>query len=106
MDRSTELRAHLRIKLRMVRVPKSEGKYLGYLGDFLTGHFFPQGPMGLKGDKGPPGPVGASVSINTPAEGRQRDGKGCVIRAWYPQDGACAFGEGGLGADPVLTSTT
>lgn len=73
MDRSTELRAHLQIRLGMMRVPQSEGKSLESLGDFLTGYFFPQGPIGLKGDKGPPGPVGANVSINTLA-GEKREG--------------------------------
>lgn len=65
------------IGLGIMRVPQSEGKPLGSLGDFLTGRFFPQGPVGLKGDKGPPGPVGANVSISALAG----QGGGCVFRA-------------------------
>jgi hypothetical protein len=41
----------------------------GFLGGFLIlNPFLPQGPVGLKGDKGPPGPLGANVSVTSSAE--------------------------------------
>lgn len=75
-----------------MRVPQSEGKPLGCLGDFLTGHFFPQGPVGLKGDKGPPGPVGANVSISALAV--ERAGEGCIFRAEVSSSEAAVIGLG------------
>lgn len=90
-----------------MRVPKSKGKSLGSLGDFLTGNFFPQGPIGLKGDKGPPGPVGANVSINTLAGGGGGEGwRGLCLQGLISPGWGCAFGEGRPGAHSLLTAMT
>lgn len=87
----------------MVRVPKSEGKSLESLGDFLIGHFFPQGPIGLKGDKGPPGPLGANVSINTLVGGKREGWRGLCLQNLLSSGWSLCFGEGEPGADSVLT---
>ena len=43
----------------------------------------PQGPTGLKGDKGPPGPVGANVSVNPSAMvGGQGGGVSRYLGSW------------------------